>query len=62
MVTSKWDPATGEVVVRCDAQTAHEVVKALARVSAPAKEVQVFGRAVGHTIMSPRGEEGNRHA
>lgn len=58
MVTSKWDTATGEVVIRCDAQTAHEVVKLLERESV--KELVALREAVKHTIRTPG--EGKQHA
>ncbi len=63
MVSSKWDTATGEVLIRCDAQTAHELVKLLNRVD-PCRELVALAAAVGHTTAYPayRGEEGKPHA
>jgi hypothetical protein len=59
MVTSKWDTVTGEVLIRCDAQTAHEVVKVLGR-DAPCKELVALREAVKHTLRTPG--EGKQHA
>ena len=58
MTTSKWDTATGEVLIRTDAQTAHELVKLLQRESV--KELVALRQAVAHTINTPG--EGKRNA
>lgn len=53
MISSKWDTATGEVVVRCDAQTAHELVKLLDREAGRVPELVKARDALRHTTLTP---------
>jgi hypothetical protein len=65
MISSKWDTGTGEVLVRCDAQTAHELVKMLiynearlvyneARLPA---ELRKLRDALRHTLLTSNGRD-----
>lgn len=62
MVRSNWETSTGEVRVLMDAQTAHELVKLLARVKArEIRELDALERAVAHTLLHPDTREGTHN-
>lgn len=54
-VRSNWETATGEIRVVMDAQTAHELIKFLAKHGGDAtKELMWLRHAISHTVMSPK--------
>lgn len=50
MTSTKWDSATGEMLIRCDAQTAHEVLVVLQRRNDLPKELVALRDSIAHTI------------
>ena len=50
MTSTRWDTSSGELLVRCDAQTAHELQVFLSRHELPCKELQALKDSLEHTL------------